>query len=161
YAGIEFAAGTPEAKKVLDFFEKEFPKSFVKIRFGTEKAASAWNDLSPDGTPCTVQVGVGLKPVSYQGTARLVSAAIRYAIEQKKKSATLVHKGNIMKFTEGAFRDWGYAIAQEQFGSKVYTWAQWEVTKKEKGEQAANDEMKAAQKAGKVIIKDAIADITL
>jgi isocitrate dehydrogenase len=106
-------------------------------------------------------VGIGIKPVSQVGTIRLIKAAIQYAIAEKKKSVTIVHKGNIMKFTEGAFRDWGYAAAERIFGDKVYTWSQWEKTKKEKGEAAANDEQKAALASGRVLIKDAIADITL
>jgi isocitrate dehydrogenase len=108
-----------------------------------------------------VQVGIGIKPVSNMGTIRLVKAAIEYALRHKRKSVTLVHKGNIMKFTEGAFRDWGYAVSERIFGNKVYTWAQYDRTKKEKGEAAANDEQKAALKEGKLLIKDAIADITL
>jgi len=106
-------------------------------------------------------VGIGIKPVSKTGTERLIKAAIEYAIEHKSKSVTLVHKGNIMKYTEGAFRDWGYAYAEKMFGDKVYTWAKWEITKKEKGQPAADAEMKATAQAGAVIIKDSIADITL
>jgi isocitrate dehydrogenase len=146
YAGIEYPAGSAEAARILAFFEKEFPKDFKKIRFGRESAA---------------QVGVGLKPVSKPGTERLVRAAIQYALRFKRKSVTLVHKGNIMKFTEGAFRDWGYALADAEFAGETYTWSRWEKTKKSKGEEAANAEMKAAQKDGRVIVKDAIADITL
>jgi isocitrate dehydrogenase len=108
-----------------------------------------------------VQVGVGIKPVSNVGTIRLVKSAIEYALRFKRRSVTIVHKGNIMKFTEGAFRDWGYAAAERIFGDKVYTWARWERTKKEKGEAAANDEQKTALKNGALLIKDAIADITL
>jgi isocitrate dehydrogenase len=146
YAGIEYATGTPEAGKVLAFLEKEFPKDFKKIRFGKE---------------APIEVGIGIKPVSKLGTERLVRSAIQYAIANKRKSVTLVHKGNIMKFTEGAFRDWGYALADREFAKETYSWAIWEKTKKEKGEDSANQEMKAAQKAGKIIVKDAIADITL
>ena len=105
--------------------------------------------------------GIGIKPVSQEGTERLVRAAIEYAIINKQKTVTLVHKGNIMKFTEGAFRNWGYALAEKEFGDKVYTWETWEKTKAAKGEDAANAEQTAAIKAGKIIIKDAIADITL
>lgn len=164
YAGIEYPAGSAEAKKVLEFFRKEFPKDFEKIRFGTEEKAKqflelAGEDLCEEGA--AVMVGVGLKPVSKLGTIRLVKAAIDYAIREKRKSVTIVHKGNIMKYTEGAFRDWGYAFAERYYGSKVYTWAQWERTKKEKGEAAANEEQKAALKNGAILIKDAIADITL
>src|SRR6185503_7602311 len=114
-----------------------------------------------DAAHIPVQVGVGIKPVSNVGTVRLVKAAIEYALRQKRKSVTIVHKGNIMKFTEGAFRDWGYAAAERIFGDKVYTWAQWERAKKERGEPAANDEQKAALKRGAILVKDAIADITL
>ena len=162
YAGIEFAAGTPEAQKVLDFIAKEFPKEFNKIRFNTiEKSESFWKMVGATNMNNDVQVGIGIKPVSYSGSVRLIHSAISYAIKFNRKSVTLVHKGNIMKFTEGAFRDWGYGVAEEYFGDKVYTWNQWEKTKKEKGEAAANEEQKSALAAGKVLIKDSIADITL
>ncbi len=162
YAGIEFAPGTPESAKILDFLSKEFPDQFGKIRFGRPDSITEWNRLSNESYPNgTVQVGIGLKPVSHHGTARLVRAAIRYAIEQNRKSVTLVHKGNIMKFTEGAFRDWGYGLAEKEFGDQVYTWSEWEREKEVKGEKAANDSMKNARENGKIIVKDAIADIVL
>ncbi len=162
YAGIEYASGTPEAQKVLDFIAKEFPKQFEKIRFGTkEKAETFWNSVGAKNFPLDVAVGVGIKAVSYSGSVRLMHSAISYAIQFNRKSVTLVHKGNIMKFTEGAFRDWGYKCAEEFFGDKVYTWMTWEKTKKEKGEDAANAEQKSALASGKILIKDAIADITL
>jgi isocitrate dehydrogenase len=142
YAGIEFQAGSPEAAKVLAFLEKEFPSSYKKIRF-----------------PATS--GIGFKPVSQEGSERLIRSAIEYAIAQKRKSVTLVHKGNIMKYTEGAFRNWGYALAEREFAGSVYTWEQWERTKAAKGEEAANAEQKSALSTGRVLIKDAIADITL
>jgi isocitrate dehydrogenase len=142
YAGIEFEAESADAKKILAFLEKEFPADFRKVRF--------------PGT-----TGVGIKPVSREGTERLVRAAIKYAIDQKRKSVTFVHKGNIMKYTEGAFMRWGYALAQREFAGSVYTWDQWEKTKAAKGEPAANAEQKAAVDGGKVLVKDAIADITL
>ncbi|RKG54481.1 NADP-dependent isocitrate dehydrogenase [Corallococcus sp. AB011P] len=142
YAGIEFEAGTAQAEKFLGWLKQEFPKEAGKIRF-------------------PANVGIGIKPVSQEGTERLVRAAIQYAVDLKRKSVTLVHKGNIMKFTEGAFRKWGYDLAAREFGDKVYTWDQWEATKAAKGEDAANAEQKAAVSAGKVIIKDSIADITL
>lgn len=142
YAGIEFQAGTEPNKKFLELLKKEFPAEFGKIRF-------------PD------TAGIGLKPVSQEGTARLVRAAIQYAVDQKRKSVTFVHKGNIMKFTEGAFRNWGYELAEKEFGDQTYTWEQWERTKADKGEEAANAEQKAALASGKVLVKDAIADITL
>jgi len=165
YAGIEYAAGSAEAAKLLDFLAREDPKAFDKIRFGTAAKASAWQkDLEGIGAPARavdVQVGIGIKPVSYLGTERLVHSAIGYAIANRKKSVTLVHKGNIMKFTEGAFRNWGYEVAEKFFPGKVYTWEQWEKTKAASGEAAANAEQKAALAEGKVLIKDAIADITL
>jgi isocitrate dehydrogenase len=142
YAGIEFEAGTPEATKMLDFLRDNFPKHFAKIRF-------------PEST------GLGLKPVSRDGSERLVRAALRYALANGRKSVTFVHKGNIMKYTEGAFRNWGYALAEREFAAATYTWDQWEATKRKEGEAAANAEQKAALAGGKVLVKDAIADITL
>jgi isocitrate dehydrogenase len=162
YAGIEYAAGTPEAQKLLDFLAREFPKDFTKIRFGTEeKAAAFWKTVGAPGIDPRVQVGIGLKPVSWSGCTRLIHSAIAYALKFKRKSVTLVHKGNIMKFTEGAFRDWGYQIASQYFGDQVYTWAQWEQTKADRGEDAAQAEQKAALSRGAVLVKDAIADIAL
>jgi isocitrate dehydrogenase len=142
YAGIEWEAGSEQVKKMLAFMEKEFPKEYKKIRF--------------PGT-----AGIGIKAVSREGTERLVRAAIEFALRNKRKSVTFVHKGNIMKFTEGAFRNWGYGLAEREFGDKVYTWDQWERTKAQKGEEAANAEQKAALAGGKLLVKDAIADITL
>ena len=142
YAGIEFAAGSDEVKLVLNFLAEKFPSSYKKIRF-------------PEST------AIGFKPVSQEGSERLIRAAIEYALTQKRKSVTIVHKGNIMKFTEGAFRNWGYALAEREFSERVYTWEQWERTKAAKGEDAANTEQKSALAAGRVLIKDAIADITL
>jgi len=164
YAGIEFAGGTPEAQKVLDFLAKEFPKDFSKIRFGTQEAISGYMKLAApdhDASHIPVQVGLGIKPVSNVGTIRLMKAAVEYALASKRRSVTIVHKGNIMKYTEGAFRDWAYSAAERIFGDRVYTWARWEKTKKEKGEAAANDEQAAALKAGAILIKDSIADIAL
>jgi isocitrate dehydrogenase len=125
YAGIEYAAGTPESQKVLDFLAKEFPKEFKKVRFGSKEAAQGWQkQLEGIGAPkrdVGVQVGVGFKPVSYLGSERLVHSAIEYALSQKRKSVNLVHKGNIMKFTEGAFRDYGYQVATQFFRNKIVT----------------------------------------
>jgi isocitrate dehydrogenase len=164
YAGIEYSGGSPEAQKVLEFLAREFPKDFNKVRFGTQQKAEEYLKLAaPDHSSKSAEVcvGIGIKPVSAIGTIRLVKAAVEYALRHQRRSVTLVHKGNIMKFTEGAFRDWGYSAAERIFGDKVYTWARWERTKKEKGEAAANEEQKAALKAGALLIKDAIADITL
>ncbi|MBI5031988.1 MAG: NADP-dependent isocitrate dehydrogenase [Chloroflexi bacterium] len=142
YAGIEFEAGSEAVKKFLALFKEAFPKEYSKIRF-------------PETS------GIGIKAVSREGSERLIRAAIDYAIANQRKSVTFSHKGNIMKYTEGAFRNWGYAIAEREFGDKVYTWEQWERTKAAKGEEAANAEQKAALASGKILIKDAIADITL
>jgi isocitrate dehydrogenase len=142
YAGIEFEQGSEENRKFKELFKQHFPKSYAKIRF-------------PDTS------GIGIKPVSQEGTERLFRAAVEYAIANQRKSVTIVHKGNIQKFTEGAFRNWSYALAERDFPGQTYGWEQWERTKAEQGEKAANAEMDAAKKAGKVIIKDAIADITL
>ncbi len=162
YAGIEFKAGSPESQKVLDFLAKEFPKDFAKIRFGTAEKIAEYMDKAAAGHGAPpVEVGLGIKPVSAIGTIRLMKSAVEYALTNKRKSVTIVHKGNIMKFTEGAFRDWAYGAAKRIFGDKVYTWAQWEVTKKEKGEEAANAEQKSALANGAVLIKDSIADIAL
>ncbi len=161
YAGIEFRPGSPEAQKFLNILQNEFPKEFAKVRFGTENATKGFLSFEPALGRTEVEVGIGIKPVSRLGSNRLVAAAIRYAIEAKRKSVTLVHKGNIMKFTEGAFRDWGYELADTQFKDQTYSWARWEKTKAAQGEKAANDELKAAQAEGKIIVKDAIADITL
>lgn len=137
YAGIEYMTGTPEAKKLLEFLQNEM--GVKNIRFPETSS-------------------FGIKPVSKEGSERLIRSAIQYAIEHKLPSVTIVHKGNIMKFTEGAFKNWGYALAVREFGDKVYTWEQWEATKKESGEAVANEEMKVAGIGGRVIIKDAIAD---
>ena len=161
YAGIEFRAGSPESQRFLKLFEQEFPKEFSKIRFGTEKATKDFLEAEPVLGNAEVEVGIGIKPVSHVGSSRLIAAAIRYAIENKKKSVTFVHKGNIMKFTEGSFRDWGYDLADTLFDNETYSWSKWERTKKAQGEKIANDEMKSALAAGKILIKDAIADITL
>src|SRR6266571_8939559 len=142
YVGIEFEAGSEENKKFLELFKQNFPKAYAKIRF-----------------PLTS--GIGIKPVSKEGSERLIRSAIEYAVANKRKSLTLVHKGNIQKFTEGAFRNWGYQLAETEFAASTYTWEQWERTKAARGEKDANAEMDAAKKAGKVIVKDAIADITL
>jgi isocitrate dehydrogenase len=161
YAGIEFSAGSAEAQRVLDFLQREFVGSFDKIRFGTPGRTDEFQKMAGQPTFGKVEVGIGIKPVSRPGTERLVRSAIHYALDHKRKSVTLVHKGNIMKYTEGAFRDWGYALAEREFADRVYTWTQWERTKAAKGEDAANAEQKSALGSGRVLIKDAIADITL
>ncbi len=142
YAGIEFQAGSDECRRFLELFRKEFPKQFAKIRF-------------PETS------GIGIKPASKEGSERLFRAAIEYAIANKRKSVTIVHKGNIMKFTEGAFRNWCYELAEREFPTQTFTWEKWERIKAAKGEPEANAVMGEAKKSGKIIIKDAIADITL
>ncbi|MGZ3687836.1 MAG: NADP-dependent isocitrate dehydrogenase [Bdellovibrionota bacterium] len=142
YAGIEFEIGSPATHKILDFLKANFPKEFSKIRF-------------PETS------GIGIKPVSRDGTERLVRAAIEFAIREGRKSVTIVHKGNIMKFTEGGFRGWAYDLAEREFQGQVYSWEHWEATKKAKGEEAANAEQKAELAKGKILMKDAIADISL
>lgn len=140
YAGIEYLSGTPEAAKMLSFLQNEM--GVKKIRFPETSS-------------------IGIKPVSVEGTERLVRSALNYAIENKRPSLTLVHKGNIMKFTEGKFKDWGYELAEREFGDKVFTWAQYDRIKEEKGESAANAAQKEAEAAGKLIVKDVIADAFL
>jgi isocitrate dehydrogenase len=152
YAGIEYAGGTPESQKVLDFLAKEFPKEFGKIRFGTKEKSAEWcKQLETIGAPARelpVQVGIGFKPISYLGTERLVHSAISFAIENKRKNVTLVHKGNIMKFTEGGFRDWGYQVAREQFGAEPIDGGPW-------------CKIPDGKPGGGIIIKDVIADAFL
>jgi isocitrate dehydrogenase len=152
YAGIEYVAGSEEAQRMLNFLQAEFAKAFEKIRFGTEEKSVSWQQqLAAIGAPsglAGVQVGIGIKPVSYLGTERIIHSAISYAIKHKRKSVTIVHKGNIMKFTEGAFRDWGYKIAKEMFGAVEVDGGPW--CKIPDGKPGAG-----------LIIKDAIADITL
>ena len=152
YAGIEYAAGTPDAQKLLDFMAKEFPKEFKKIRFGSSGASAEWQKaLEEIGAPhrdAPVQVGLGLKPISYLGSERLIHSAISYAVVNKRKSVTLVHKGNIMKFTEGAFRDWGYQVAKQFFGAVEIDGGPW--CRIPDGKPGAG-----------LVIKDAIADVTL
>ena len=140
YAGIEYQEGSAEVKKVIEFLQKEMGVN--KIRF-------------PETS------GIGIKPVSLEGSKRLVRSAVEYAIKHGRKSVTLVHKGNIMKFTEGAFKNWGYEVAEQEFGDHVFTWNQYDAIKERDGEAAANAAQKEAEAAGKVIIKDAVADIAL
>ena len=142
YAGIEFEEGTKSNQKFLSLFKESFPEEYSKIRF-------------PESS------GIGIKTVSIEGSERLLRSAFEYAIENKRKSVTFVHKGNIMKYTEGAFRNWGYELAEREFGDHVYTWDQWERTKAEKSEDAANQEQSEAIESGAILVKDAIADITL
>lgn len=140
YAGIEYQEGTAEVKKVIEFLQKEMGAN--KIRF-------------PETS------GIGIKPVSKEGSQRLARAAIEYAIKHGKKSVTLVHKGNIMKFTEGAFKNWGYEVAEQEFAEQTFTWGQYDRIKEAEGTEAANKAQAEAEAAGKIVVKDAIADIAL
>ena len=142
YAGIEFLEGTDDAHKMLNFLKTEFPDKYAKLRFPNS-------------------VGMGIKPISQEGTSRLVRASIKYAIDNNRKSVTLVHKGNIMKFTEGAFKNWGYDIAENEFRDLVYTWRDYDLTVENKGQSEADKEYDDAIKSGKIIIKDVIADAFL
>jgi isocitrate dehydrogenase len=140
YTGIDLENGSADNVRFKQLLKENFPREYAKIRF-------------PDSA------GLGVKPVSQEGTERLVRAAVNYALANKRKSVTLAHKGNIMKYTEGAFRNWGYALAEREFGGQTYTWEQWERTKAARGEAEANAEQKAALASGKLLIKDVIADI--
>jgi len=140
YTGIEFEYGTSENEQFKALLKDKFPKEYAKMRF-------------PETS------GIGIKPVSKEGSQRLVSAAIQWSLVNNRRSVTLVHKGNIMKYTEGAFRNWGYEVAERDYGDRVYTWSEWERSRSEKGDEAANAEQEAALKAGKLLIKDVIADI--
>lgn len=140
YAGIEWEKGTAEAKRLIDFLKNEL--GVTNIRF-------------PETS------GIGVKPISEEGTHRLVRAAIDYAIKEGRKNVTLVHKGNIMKYTEGAFKNWGYELAEKEYGDKVFTWAEYDKIAEQDGRDAANKAQAEAEAAGKIIIKDVIADIFL
>jgi isocitrate dehydrogenase len=140
YAGIEWMQGTPEATRIIDFLVKEM--DVKKIRFPGSSS-------------------IGIKPVSKEGTERLVRAAIEYAIHEKKPSVTIVHKGNIMKFTEGQFKKWGYELAEKEYGDKVFTWVQYDKIKETRGEEIAEAAQRSAINDGRIIIKDVIADAFL
>ena len=142
YAGIEFEAGSKENEQFKQLLHEHFPSAYANIRFPEE-------------------CGFGIKPISREGTERLVRAAIRYAIDNGRKSVTIVHKGNIMKYTEGAFRSWAYELAEREFANETYTWSEWERTVAEKGQEAANKEQDEAVANGRILVKDAIADIAL
>ena len=140
YAGIEFEQGTTENLQFKSLLKEHFPEEYKKMRF-------------------PITAGIGIKPVSVEGTERLVRDAIKWGLSNSRRSVTLVHKGNIMKYTEGSFRNWGYELAEREFSDQIYTWAQWERTKATQGEAAANAEQEAALKSGKLLVKDVIADI--
>lgn len=161
YSGIEFKSGSEDNKYMLEFIKKNFPERFDKIRFGTIEKTNEF--LKAENLPLTdeVEVGIGIKVISKVGTQRLMIAALNYAIENKRKSITIVHKGNIMKFTSGSFRDWCYEIAEKLYKEQIYSMMQWEKTFKLKGREAADNEKSEALIKGKILIKDAIADNAL
>jgi isocitrate dehydrogenase len=140
YAGVEFELGTEENKGFMTWLRESCTSEYQKIRF-------------PNSS------GISVKPISREGSERLVRAAIQWALDNNRRSVTLIHKGNIMKYTEGAFRNWGYELAEREFEDQIYTWAQWERTRAERGEEGANEEQRAALEANRLLIKDAIADI--
>ncbi len=140
YAGIEFPNSSDSNQHFMTWLNQSYPEEYAKIRF-------------PESS------SIGIKPISRQGTERLVRAAIKWALDNNRRSVTLVHKGNIMKYTEGAFRNWGYDLAEREFGDRVYTWRQWGQTKQSGGQKAANEEQRVALQAGRLLIKDVIADI--
>ena len=139
YAGIEWPQGSAGAKRILALLREEFPDFYQRIRF-------------PETS------GIGIKPISREGSQRIARAAIKYALEQHRRNVTFVHKGNIMKYTEGAFRDWGYNVAETEFGDKTFTWRQWEKLKDSQGEAAANQAQEEAMAQGKLLVKDTITD---
>ncbi len=152
YAGIEYVGGSPEAERLLKFMEEAFPEQAAKIRFGSSERSAEWQKtLETTGAPkreVGTDVGIGLKPVSFLGTERLVHSAISHAIEEGRKSVTLVHKGNIMKFTEGAFRDWGYRVARDSFGAVEWEGGPWHI-------------IPDGKPGAGIVIKDVIADAFL
>ncbi|MCY2955342.1 MAG: NADP-dependent isocitrate dehydrogenase [Planctomycetota bacterium] len=145
YAGVEYASGSPEAQKVMDFLSREFPEEFRKIRFGTPDAVSNWQAMVGNNNheECKVEVGIGFKAISRVGTERLIRSAIQFALDHKRRNITIVHKGNIMKYTEGAFRDWCYALAKREFGARQLDDGPW------------------CKLPNGMLIRDSIADIAL
>jgi isocitrate dehydrogenase len=161
YTGIEFKADTEDNKILMEFIKEKFPERFDKIRFGTLKKTNDF--LKAENLPETdvVEVGIGIKVISRVGAQRLMIAALKYAFEHKRRSITIVHKGNIMKYTSGSFRDWSYEIADELYGDRIYTMMQWEKTMETEGRDAADKNLQEAIDSGKLLIKDSIADNAL
>ncbi|MBK6507816.1 MAG: isocitrate dehydrogenase (NADP(+)) [Ignavibacteria bacterium] len=161
YTGIEFKAGTEENRMLLEFIREKFPPEYEKIRFGTIEKTNEFQRLAGYKEAEDVEVGLGIKVMSRVGTQRLMISALDYALKHKRKSITIVHKGNIMKYTSGSFREWCYMIAEELYGEKVYTMMQWDRTSESNGRDAADKEMQEELSKGKLLIKDAIADNAL
>jgi isocitrate dehydrogenase len=161
YTGIEWPAGSEEAKQILDLLHTDYPKYFSRIRFSTQHAVNDWQskaELSANDEHWQ-QIALGLKPISKLGCERIMRAAIQYALKHKRKSVTIVHKANIMKFTEGSFRNWAYELAEKEFGNFCYTWSQWEHTRQLAGEERANQEQDAAIAIGTILVKDVLTDV--
>ena len=161
YTGIEFKADTEDNKILMEFIKEKFPERFDKIRFGTLKKTNEFLKAEDLPESDVVEVGIGIKVISRVGAQRLMIAALKYAFEHKRRSITIVHKGNIMKYTSGSFRDWSYEIADELYGDRIYTMMQWEKTMETEGREAADKNLQEAIDSGKLLIKDAIADNAL
>lgn len=161
YAGIEFKSGTEENEEILKLLKSVYPNQFKKIRFGTVEQVNEFLSQSGRDTVDNVELGIGIKVISKVGTERLIIAAIKHAIEHNRKSVTIVHKGNIMKFTDGSFRDWGYDIAEKMFGEKIYSYRNYEKLMNEKGKDAAEKDKAKALKEGRILLWDSIMDNTL
>lgn len=161
YAGIEFKSGTAENEAMLKLLRTDYPDQFKKIRFGTLDQVDEFLSQSGRDTTDKVEVGIGIKVISKVGTERLIIAAIKHAIDHNRKSVTIVHKGNIMKFTDGSFRDWGYDIAETMFADKIYSYRNYEKLMNEKGKEAAEKDKAKAMEEGKILLWDSIMDNTL
>jgi len=161
YTGIEFKADTEDNKILMEFIKEKFPERFDKIRFGTLKKTNEFLKAEDLPESDVVEVGIGIKVISRVGAQRLMIAALKYAFEHKRRSITIVHKGNIMKYTSGSFRDWSYEIADELYGDRIYTMMQWEKTMEKEGRDAADKNLQEAIDSGKLLIKDSIADNAL
>ena len=161
YAGIEFKSGTEENEEILKVLKSVYPNQFKKIRFGTVEQVNEFLSQSGRDNVDNVELGIGIKVISKVGTERLIIAAIKHAIEHNRKSVTIVHKGNIMKFTDGSFRDWGYDIAEKMFGDKIYSYRNYEKLMNEKGKDAAEKDKAKALKEGRILLWDSIMDNTL
>lgn len=161
YAGIEFKSGTAENEAMLKLLRTDYPDQFKKIRFGTLDQVNEFLSQSGRETTDKVEVGIGIKVISKVGTERLIIAAIKHAIDHNRKSVTIVHKGNIMKFTDGSFRDWGYDIAETMFADKIYSYRNYEKLMNEKGKDAAENDKAKAMEEGKILLWDSIMDNTL
>lgn len=161
YAGIEFKAGTDENEAMLKLLRTDYPDQFKKIRFGTLEQVNEFISQSGRETTDKVEVGIGIKVISKIGTERLIIAAIKHAIEHNRKSVTIVHKGNIMKFTDGSFRDWSYDIAEKMYTDKIYSYRSYEKLMNEKGKDAAEKDKANAMKEGRILLWDSIMDNTL